>query len=65
VVRIKTVEVPVGEKIVEKRVDVPGPERIIVKHIHVPVDLATNRVVNRDGSLGEEIGLRTVQGGKQ
>ena len=50
---VKTVEKPVGEKIVEKRVDVPGPERIVVKHIHVPVDLTTNRVVNRDGTLGE------------
>jgi hypothetical protein len=63
VVRIKTVEKPV-EKIVEKSVGVPGPEKIVVKHIHVPVDLATNRVVNRDGSLGEEIGLRAMRGGK-
>ena len=61
---VKTVEVPVGEKIVEKRVDVPGPERIVVKHIHVPVDLTTNRVVNRDGTLGEDFGLHVVQGGK-
>jgi hypothetical protein len=64
----KTVEKPViVEKpvVVEKRVDVPGPERIVVKHIHVPVDITTNRVVNRDGTLSEEFGLRSVQGGKQ
>jgi hypothetical protein len=51
--------------VVEKFVDVPGPERVIVKHVHVPVDISTHRIINRDGSLGEEIGLRTVKGGKQ
>jgi hypothetical protein len=53
------------EKIIEKLIDVPGPERIVVKHIHVPIDAASGRVVNTDGSLGETLGLRTVQGGKQ
>ena len=53
------------QPIVEKRIDVPGPERIVVKHIHVPIDVASGRVVNADGSLGETLGFRTVQGGKQ
>ena len=71
---IKTVEKPVEKivevakpvfvdkpVIVEKRVDVPGPERIVVKHIHVPIDVASGRVVNTDGSLGETLGFRTVR----
>jgi hypothetical protein len=58
-------QVPIDRPIVvEKLVNVPGPERTIVKHIHVPIDMSTGRVVNRDGTLGEEIGLRAVQGGK-
>lgn len=70
---IKTVEkivevvkqVPVDRPIVvERKVDVPGPERIVVKHIHVPIDAASGRLVNADGSLGETLGLRTVQGGR-
>jgi hypothetical protein len=76
---VKTVEKPVEKvvevekhvfvdrpTVVEKRLDVPGPERIIIKHIHVPVDMATNRVVNRDGTLGDEIiGFRSFPRGKQ
>jgi hypothetical protein len=69
----KRVEVPVEvEKhvfvdkpvIVEK--PVPGPERVVIKHIHVPVDINTWRVVNRDGTLSDEVisPLHVVQGGK-
>ena len=58
-------QVPVDRPIVvERKVDVPGPERIIVKHIHVPIDAASGRLVNADGSLGETLGLRTVPGGR-
>ena len=58
-------QVPVDRPIVvERKVDVPGPERIIVKHIHVPIDAASGRLANADGSLGETLGLRTVPGGR-
>jgi hypothetical protein len=50
---VKTVEVP--KEIV----------KTITKHIHIPVDINTWRVVNRDGSLGDEVPpLHVVQGGK-
>jgi hypothetical protein len=50
---VKTVEVP--KEIV----------KTITKHIHIPVDINTWRVVNRDGSLGDEVSpLHVVHGGK-
>jgi hypothetical protein len=50
---VKTVEVP--KEIV----------KTITKHIHIPVDINTWRIVNRDGSLGDEVSqLHVVQGGK-
>jgi hypothetical protein len=50
--------------VVEKTVEKPV-EKVVVKHIHVPVDINTHRIINRDGSLGDEVGLRSVKGGKQ
>jgi hypothetical protein len=50
---VKTVEVP--KEIV----------KTMTKHIHIPVDINTWRVVNRDGSLGDEVSpLHVVHGGK-
>ena len=50
---VKTVEVP--KEVV----------KTVTKHIHVPVDINTWRIVNRDGSLGDEVPpLHVVQGGK-
>jgi hypothetical protein len=59
---IKHIEVPV-DRIVTKTVEVPV-EKIIVKHIHVPVDINTHRIINRDGSLGDDAPLHVLKGGK-
>jgi hypothetical protein len=54
---VRTVE-KIVEKPVFKTVEVPKVVEVIktvTKHIHVPVDMNTHRIVNRDGSLSDEV----------